>query len=110
MKLKEIINSTNASSPLKGLLAYNYAVKQISNSKPIVISFSEITECTSAFCNAFIGKLYMNFDDKIINNLLQITDLNNEIWFIKIKDAITIGSNENIRKIRKQSLENLQIC
>jgi hypothetical protein len=110
MELRKIINSTNASSPFKGQLAYSYAAKQISKSKPAVISFSEITECTSAFCNSFVGKLYMNFDNIILSDFLQITDVNNDIWAIKINDAITLGSNEKIRNIRKQSLENLQLC
>jgi hypothetical protein len=108
IKLIDIIKSEFATSPKKGLLAYDFVADIISLNKEIIISFDGVEDCTTAFCNAFIGKIYMDFDVEKINALLHIQDLpNNGIWEKKIKNAILLGSNENARAERIANLEEL---
>ena len=110
MKLREIIGSTMATTPMKGMAAFDYVAEKISLSEPVTISFIDITDCTSAFCNSFVGKLYMKYDFNKLERLLSITDFENEIWEIKVKDAKLLGANENLRNVRKSSIENLVFC
>ena len=107
-KLIDIIKSEFATSPKKGLLVYDVVAQIISSNKDIVISFEGIEDCTTAFCNAFIGKIYMDFDIEKVNSLLHFKDLpENGIWEKKIKNATLLGSNENIRAERIANLEEL---
>jgi STAS-like domain of unknown function (DUF4325) len=108
IKLIDIIKSEFATSPKKGLLAYDFVADIISSNKDVLVSFDGIEDCTTAFCNAFIGKIYMDFDIEKINTLLHIKDLpSNSIWEKKIKNAILLGSNENARAERIANLEEL---
>jgi hypothetical protein len=107
IKLVDIIKSEFATSPKKGLLAYNYVADLLSSNKEILISFDSIDDCTTAFCNAFVGKLYMDFETDKLKHLLHFNSLNNPIWQKKINNAILLGSNENIRNERNANLEEL---
>jgi hypothetical protein len=108
IKLIDIIKSEFATSPKKGLLAYDFVTDIISSNKDVLVSFDGIEDCTTAFCNAFIGKIYMDFEIDKINALLHIKDLpSNGIWEKKIKNAILLGSNDNVRAERIANLEEL---
>lgn len=108
IKLIDIVKSEFATSPKKGLLVYDFVVEIISSNKDILISFEGIEDCTTAFCNAFIGKIYMDFDIEKVNSLLHFRDLpENGIWEKKIKNAILLGTNDNMRNERIANLEEL---
>jgi hypothetical protein len=107
MKLSIIISSTAAISPRKAALAYEYVVENISNG-PIVISFEDIEDFTSAFANAFIGKLYMDIDPSKLNQALSFSNLDsNNVWAYKIENAIRIGSDDNFRNHHQANLSEL---
>jgi len=108
MFLKEIIGSSSAISPRTGQIAYSYVSAFIEKDEVITISFVGITECTSAFCNSFVGKLYMNYDPSKVDTLLIITGLEaNPIWDNKIHNARLLGSNENVRNVRQTNIDEL---
>lgn len=108
MRLIDIIGSTSAISPRTGLKAYDFVADTISHSKSINISFDGITDCTSAFCNSFLGKLYMNFDPNLVDNLVHFSGIeSNHIWFKKLYNARLLGTNENVRTTLKSNLNDL---
>jgi len=108
MKLKDIIHSVSAISPQKGLVAYEFVSNHLKSSKDVEISFEGIEDCTSAFCNSFVGKLYMTFDTKLVDSKLHLTDIDKDnIWFKKLETAKLLGTNENIRQVRQSSIEDL---
>lgn len=108
MNLTEIIESTIAISPRTGQKAYDFVSSYIRDSKPITISFNGITDLTSAFCNTFIGKLYMNFPSSQVDSLLFLVGLEeNGLWIKKVNNAKLLGTNENIRSVRKTNIEDL---
>jgi hypothetical protein len=108
MKLTEIIGSATAISPIKGQIAYDYVANLLSNASYITISFDGISDCTSAFCNSFVGKLYMNFDPQLVDSLITFEDLDFDgIWNKKITNARLLGTNENVRLNRCLNIENL---
>lgn len=107
IKLVDIINSVSATSPKLANIAYDYLAKAISNGESVFLSFEGIEDFTSAFSNAFIGRLYINFSSEVLNVSLIIQNIQNEIWKKKISDSILLGTNENIRGIRKKNLEEL---
>jgi len=108
MRLIDIIGTPSAISPRTGQKAYDFTAAMISQAKPISISFENITDCTSAFCNSFVGKLYMNFNPTDVDSLFHITGLEiDNVWQKKIHNAKLLGSNENVRNIRKTNIDDL---
>ena len=109
VKLTEIIGSTLAISPRSGQKAYDFVADILITQKgPVQISFSEITDCSSAFCNSFIGKLYMNFDPNDVDTHVQFENFDaNPTWVNKIHNAKLLGANENFRISRQTSINDL---
>lgn len=108
MKLTEIIESTTAISPRTGQKAYDFVSAYLMDSKPVTISFQGITDCTSAFCNTFIGKLYMNFSPAQVDSLVTLQGLeDHDLWSKKIHNARLLGTNENVRTVRKANIDDL---
>lgn len=107
MRVIDIIGTKTAISPRAGLLAYEYIATEVKNKHAISVSFEGIQDLTSAFCNAFIGKLYMNFDTDSLNALLQINGIDSEVWQSKIATAIMLGSSEHARTNHNISLGDI---
>jgi len=108
VKLIDIIGSKTAVSPRAGLKAYDYAADRVSKGQAFIISFDNVEDLTSAFCNSFIGKLYMNFEPQAVASLMQISGLDEaHVWYKKIKNAILLGTNENARTLHKTNLEDI---
>jgi hypothetical protein len=108
LSVKHIISSTVAISPTAGLLAFEAVKSQILKGEHCHVSFDGIENLTSAFCNAFIGKLYMRFGEKVVDNLVKVTDFeSNEVWAEKIRTAKILGIDENFRKADQENISQL---
>ena len=108
IKVIDIIGTKSAISPPRALRLYDYIIQKIKSDDKLNISFEDVQDLTSAFCNASIGKLYMNIDIKILDTQLLITGIEeSHIWFKKIRDAILLGTNENARILHKSNLEEV---
>lgn len=108
MNLIDIIESNAAISPRTGQKAYDFVSSMLEKSKSVTISFNGVTDCTSAFCNSFIGKLYMNFSPDLVDSLLHFEGLSNhELWQKKVHNAILLGTNENVRSVRQSNIDDL---
>lgn len=107
-KIIDIIGSRVAISPSKANLLYDYFVDVLKTKSVSVFSFAGIEDCSSAFCNASIGKLYMNYDRHLIDGLIHFSDYEKEeIWSEKIKRAMRLGIEKNLRDNNQMALENL---
>lgn len=108
INLLDIINTKSAISPRAGLKAYDYVANLLPDTDSLSISFASIEDLTSAFCNSFIGKLYMNFDPSLLDEKIKFTYLDQDkIWAKKVANAILLGSNENVRTLHKQNLDEV---
>lgn len=105
--IKDIISSTVAISNNAGLKACDTIRSYVLSSEAIVLSFAGIENLTSAFCNASIGKLYMDFGEARVDKLLQVVDVDNEIWQEKIRTAKILGVDENFRNADQENLSQL---
>lgn len=101
----DIINSKSAVSPRAGIKAYEFVANRISQNQQLEVSFEGIEDLTSAFCNSFIGKLYMNFDPEVLNSDIHFIGIEKDhVWYKKIQNAILLGTNENARTLHKENL------
>lgn len=108
VRIIEIIGSPVAISPLKASLLYTHFVQMFESKTQVVYSLKGIDDCSSAFCNASVGKLYMNYNEKIISSLISFTDFDEEgIWAEKINRAKQLGIEENYRSSNQQTLEEI---
>lgn len=107
-KIIKIIGSPVAISPSKASLLYEHFLMVIKSGNRTEYSFEGVQDCSSAFCNASIGKLYMNCDEKVVSSLISFTDFDEEgIWKEKVNRAIMLGSEENYRNSNQQTLEEI---
>ena len=108
IKIIDIIGTASAISPRAGLKAYDFVESELKKHHQLHINFEGVTDLTSAFCNSFIGKIYMNFGKSVVDPLLTINGIDeNNIWFTKIHNAIYLGTNENARKLHKSNLDEI---
>jgi hypothetical protein len=107
-RLTDIIGTTAAISPRKGQIAYANIAEYLTRGEEVRVTFEGITDFSSAFCNSFIGKLYMDFEPELVDQLLLITGISPEaVWYKKIANARLLGTNENVRSERQRNLEGL---
>lgn len=104
--VKDIINSRSAISPGKGLKLYEFIKSEIQDKEPITLSFNGIEEVVTAFANASIGKLYLEFDMDYLDKMLLFKDLS-PIWERKIQQARELGSDESARKLHKDNMNSI---
>lgn len=105
VKIIDIIGSSTAVSPRLGIKTYEYLVDTAGSDFSIEVSFEGVEDLTSAFCNAFIGKLYMNFPPDILKSNFKISGIDEDhIWFKKVNNAILLGTNENVRTLHNSNL------
>ncbi len=108
MKLSDIIGSSSAISHRKASLAYDYILSQLEKNTSIQISFEGLEDLSSAFVNAWIGKLYMENDPAILDIKLSFIDLPSDgIWETKINRAKILGTNEEVRTNLQENLSEL---
>jgi hypothetical protein len=105
VKVVDMIGSPTAVSPRAGLKAYDFVSAQLNSGIATEVSFDGVEDLTSAFCNAFIGKLYVNHSLEMLQAILKISGIEeNHVWFKKVQNAILLGTNENARTLHKENL------
>jgi hypothetical protein len=68
--VKNIINSTIAAFHNDGLLVFKCLDQAIQKREQVELSFDGIDRCATQFLNAAIGKLYVQYDPKLVDSLL----------------------------------------
>jgi len=108
VKVIDIIGSAVAISPRAGLKAYDYVATELNKHHSLHVNFEGVQDLTSAFCNSFIGKLYMNFDKSLLDSLIHINGIaKDNIWYDKIQNAIYLGTDEHARHLHDSNLNDI---
>jgi len=100
-----VIGTPNAILQKFGLQVFDEAKQYLSKGEHVKISFKGLMNVTSGFCNASIGKLYLEFPEAY--KLVEITDVNQPVWMEKINDAILLATNPNLIKIQDNAITEL---
>ena len=106
IKILDVIGTPNAILHNFGLKIYQELIPYISQNKPIALSFDSIKNVTSGFCNASIGKIYLEFANASSLLIIKGAD-HNPIWLEKIKDSINLATNPEKIKIQDQAISDL---
>lgn len=82
--INHLIDASNAISHSDGLTVYDY-IKSVGNTENTIVSFEGINRVSTAFLNAFIGKLIVegSFEENIIDR-----DSTKEMILMKIDNVI----------------------
>lgn len=102
----DIIQNPNAIIHKYGIMVYNVVKEYIVKDKNIVLSFKGLKNLTSGFCNASIGKLYLDYPQKA-SRLISFDDLDNDVWIEKIKDAIHLAENPEVSESYAKNISEL---
>jgi hypothetical protein len=104
IQIIDIINTRNAILHEFGIRVYEAAKPYLEANQSILLSFEGLKNVTSGFCNASIGKLYLEYPDAIIN--LKGVE-GHSIWNDKINDAIMLAKNPEIATIQNNAISDL---
>lgn len=72
IKVVDVVGDKLCVSSEDGQKLYNQIFKNLKENKKVVLSFSGVTNLTSAFLNAAIGQLYGRFTEEFIKTNLSI--------------------------------------
>lgn len=106
--ISDIINTRNAILHEFGIKVYNVAKQFIETNSPVSISFAGLKNVTSGFCNASIGKLYLDFPNA--ESLIEIKGLEgHKIWAEKVSNAIFLAKNPERARIQNDAISELLV-
>ena len=104
----DIIKTRNAILHEFGLKVFNEAKPFLELHREICISFEGLKNVTSGFCNASIGKLFLEIEDA--EKLIHIKGLDgHDIWQEKVSDAINLAKNPEKIRIQNDAISELLV-
>lgn len=90
LRIIDIIGTPNAILHKFGIQVFESISPFLQSNQEVTLSFEGLKNVTSGFCNASIGKAYLDFSDT--GKLLAIEGVGNyPIWQEKINDAIILA-------------------
>lgn len=108
VKIIDIIRTRNAILHEFGIKVYNVVKPFVDTQKEVRISFEGLKNVTSGFCNASIGKLFLEVENP--EKYIHITGLEgHEIWKEKVTDAISLAKNPEKIRIQNDAISELLI-
>lgn len=107
INITNVIGTPNAIIKKFGEELYLTAIPYIRNNTPITLDFSDIKNLTSGFCNASIGKLFLDFP-QTADQLISFSHLDeNSLWKEKVEDAIYLAKNPEASKMYDSAIASL---
>lgn len=104
INISKVIGTSNAVIQKFGNQIFDEAFPYLLQGESITLDFQGITNLTSGFCNASIGKLYSTFPE-ISEDLIEIVNFEtNSIWSEKILDAIELARNPERAQVLDEAL------
>ena len=97
-RIVDIIGTQNAIIQDFGLIVYEKVKIHLMNNEEVILSFDEIRNITSGFCNASIGNIYRVFPNTA-KYLLKLEDITSSNVNLKINEAIRLSAD-------KEKIEN----
>ncbi len=98
IQLNTFLSNKSPNSRSLGALLFEKLNEGLKKSENIELSFEGISNCSSAFLNASIGKLYLNFDQELIKNTLNLTNVDDPLTAQKIEDTISAAANVSVHQ------------
>lgn len=105
-RIIDIISSPNAILHSSGLKIFESIAPYLSKGQSVALSFEGIKNITSGFCNASIGKVYLEY--KNAAELLHIEGINsNPVGRRKILESIDLATNPDKRIAHNRAISDL---
>ena len=101
IRIIDIIGTPNAIIHNFGVQVFNVIKPYLESGEEITLSFDGLRNITSGFCNASIGKAYLEYKDAGRLIIIKGAD-GNPIWLEKVQDAIDLTKNQE--KVRLQDI------
>ncbi|MFN8437330.1 MAG: STAS-like domain-containing protein [Cytophagales bacterium] len=98
LNIAEIIGTPNAIIQKFGNMVFEKASKYLESGATIILDFENISNLTSGFCNASIGKLYSTFPKIADSNIIVTHIEKSSIWHEKIQESIDLVKNPDKAK------------
>jgi hypothetical protein len=92
IKVLDIIETPNAILQKFGWQVYDFLSDKIENGQTIELSFEGLSNLTSSFCNASIGKLYTQYGETL-EEKFKIIGITDEYWQERIEESKLLALN-----------------
>ena len=102
-----IIGTSNAIIQAFGINVYNEILPYVNKNEDITIDFTGISNITSGFCNASIGKLYLDFPNYSPARIKIIGLTDNHIAIEKIQSAIDLATKPELSALNNKIISDL---
>jgi hypothetical protein len=107
INISSSIGTPNAIIQKFGEIVYKEAYPYISKNTSVTFDFQGVKNLTSGFCNASIGRLFLEFPSTA-DNLLHFSNLdNNSLWKEKVDDSIRLAKNPEESRLYDSALASL---
>ena len=108
IKILDVIKTRNAILHDFGIKVFNVIKPILESNEEVCISFNGLKNVTSGFCNASIGKLFLEIEQA--GKLIKIKGLEgHDIWQDKVSDAINLAKNPERLRILNDAISELLI-
>ncbi|NCA75038.1 MAG: DUF4325 domain-containing protein [Alphaproteobacteria bacterium] len=106
VRITDIIGTQNAILHKFGLQVFEVIKPYISSNQPITLSFEGLRNITSGFCNASIGKAFLELSQTA--KLLTISGIDNHPnWQETIQDSIALATTPDKIKFQEEAISEL---
>lgn len=92
VKVLNIIGTPNAILQKFGWQVHEFVSNKIESGQTVELSFEGLSNLTSSFCNASIGKLYTQYGE-ILEEKFKIIDIPDEYWQERIEESKLLALN-----------------
>jgi len=107
INISQVIGTPNAIIQKFGEKLYNEAYPYLKNNTSITFDFKGLNNLTSGFCNASIGRFFLEFPD-YAEKFISFSNLeSNSLWKEKVEDSIHLAKNPNENKLFDSALASL---
>ncbi|WP_438966342.1 STAS-like domain-containing protein [Flavobacterium sp.] len=102
-----IIGTSNAIIQAFGINVYNEILPYATRNEDVILDFTGISNVTSGFCNASIGKLYADFPSYSPSKIKLMGLSGNEIAIEKVQSAIDLATKPELSKLNNEIISDL---
>lgn len=106
INISNLIGTSNAIIKKFGEIVYSEALPFIKINEPVIFDFEGVKNLTSGFCNASIGRLFLEFPSA--DKLISFSHLDaNPLWKEKVEDSIHLAKNPEESRLFDSALASL---
>lgn len=101
ISVKELIGTSNALLSSQGEIVFDAVIQPLEAGELVKLDFSGLNVLTSGFCNASVGRVFLELGAKEASQRIEIVNLANLRMEAALEDAIRLSQNPSLRDLSR---------